>query len=75
VNAFRDALRATLGWDATACGPAAEEAAEIAIWRGELAEPIERGRPRIDGGIKLNAALCLVRDARSGESRIERTIA
>jgi lipoate-protein ligase A len=75
ANAFRDALRATLGWDATSCGPAAEELTEIAAWRGELAEPIEGGRPRIDGGIKLNAALCLVRDARTGEARIERATA
>lgn len=73
--AFRRALHDTLGWDATACGLAAEEVTEIAAWRGELAEPIERGRPRIDGGIKLNAALCLVRDARTGEARIERATA
>jgi lipoate-protein ligase A len=71
--AFRTALRETLRWDAAPSALAPQEDAEIAAWRLELAEPIERGRPRIDGGIKLNAALRLVRDPRSGEPRIERT--
>jgi lipoate-protein ligase A len=75
VNAFRDALSATLGWDATLSALAPEECAEIASWRHELAEPIEQGRPRIAGGIKLNAALRFVRDARTGAPRIEHTSA
>ena len=75
VNAFRDALRATLGWVPTPSTLAPEEEAEIAGWRRELAEPIEPGRPRVADGIKLNAALRLVRDARTGEPRVERTSA
>jgi lipoate-protein ligase A len=70
--AFRAALREMLCWDAAPSALAPEEEAEIDAWRVELAEPIERGRPRIDGGIKLNAALTLVRDARTGAPRIER---
>lgn len=73
ANAYRGALRATLGWNAASTSLAPAEHAEIATWRQELAEPIEQGRPRIAGGIKLNAALRFVRDARTGESRIERT--
>jgi lipoate-protein ligase A len=72
ANAFRDALRATLGWDAMPSPLAREEEAEIAGSRRELAEPIEQGRPRIAGGIKLNAALRFVRDPCTGETSIER---
>lgn len=71
--AFRTALRETLRWEAAPSALAPQEHAEIAAWCLELAEPIERGRARVDGGIKLNAALRLVRDPRSGEPRIERT--
>lgn len=73
ANAYRGALRATLGWNAVSTPLAPAEHVEIAAWRQELAEPIEQGRPRIAGGIKLNAALRFVRDARTGESRVERT--
>jgi lipoate-protein ligase A len=71
--AFACALRETLGWDVHRSGLEAHERASIDGWRDELAAPIERGRPRVAGGIKLNAALTLVRDARSGTPRLERT--
>jgi len=71
--AFRAALRDTLGWNAVASAPATSECAEIEAWRDELAAPIEPGRPRVAGGIKLNAALMLRRDARTGAPRLERT--
>jgi lipoate-protein ligase A len=71
--AFRVALRDTLGWNAIASSPATGECAAIETWREELAAPIEAGRPRVAGGIKLNAALTLRRDARTGAARLERT--
>lgn len=71
--AFRAALCDTLGWNAAACAVSPCEAAAIAAWREELAEPIEPGRPRIGGGIKLNAALTLRRDARTGAPRVDCT--
>ncbi|MCX7892420.1 MAG: hypothetical protein N2544_08670 [Burkholderiales bacterium] len=59
--AFRRALASELGWDAVPSAPDAREAACIAEWRRELAEPIETGgRRRVPDGIKLNAALSLV---------------
>jgi lipoate-protein ligase A len=73
ATAFRAALRATLGWSAVASPIRASECAAIEAWRDELAAPIEAGRPRVAGGIKLNAALTLRRDARTGAPRLERT--
>ena len=73
ATAFRAALRATLGWSAVASPIQASERAAIEAWRDELAAPIEAGRPRVAGGIKLNAALTLRRDARTGAPRLERT--
>jgi lipoate-protein ligase A len=73
ATTFRDALRDTLGWTAVASSPATGERAAIETWREDLAAPIEAGRPRVAGGIKLNAALTLRRDARTGAPRIERT--
>lgn len=72
ASVFRAALRATLGWEAAPSAVAPGEAGEIDAWREELAAPIEQGRPRVERGIKLNAALRLVRDARTGEARVER---
>ena len=73
ATAFRTALRDTLGWNAVASAPETSECAEIAAWRAELAAPIEAGRARVAGGIKLNAALTLRRDARTGAPRLDRT--
>ena len=70
---FRAALCDTLGWNAVASSPATSECAAIETWREELAAPIETGRPRVAGGIKLNAALMLRRDVRTGAPRLERT--
>jgi lipoate-protein ligase A len=71
--AFACALRETLGWDVRDSAVQPRERASIDGWRDELAAPIERGRPRVAGGIKLNAALTLVHDPRSGTPRLERT--
>jgi lipoate-protein ligase A len=71
--AFRAALARTLRWDARPSAIAPAEAAAVVPWREELAEPIEPGRPRVAGGIKLNAALTLRRDVRSGVTRVEPT--
>lgn len=71
--AFRTALRDALGWNAVASVPERGECAAIETWREELAAPIEAGRPRVGDGIKLNAALTLRRDARTGATRLERT--
>jgi lipoate-protein ligase A len=68
-NAFRAALRETLGWAARPARVRSEERAAIASWHDELAEPIEHGRKRVPDGIKLNAALALRR--RSGDSPAE----
>jgi lipoate-protein ligase A len=70
--AFRSALHETLAWDSRPATLDAHERASIGEWRDELAAPIEAGRPRVAGGIKLNAALTLVRDARTGVPRLER---
>lgn len=69
---FRAALRETLGWNAGACAVTPGECTAIETWREELAVPIEAGRPRVAGGIKLNAALTLRCDARTGAPRLER---
>jgi lipoate-protein ligase A len=58
-RAFHAALPEALGWAARPSGMRGEELAAIAAWHDELAEPIEHGRPRVAGGIKLNAALYL----------------
>jgi lipoate-protein ligase A len=70
--AFQAALRETLGWDPRPAALSAREGASVGEWRDELAAPIEAGRPRVAGGIKLNATLTLVRDARTGAPRVER---
>jgi lipoate-protein ligase A len=68
---FRSALPVTLGWDPRPAALDARERASIGEWHDELAGPIEVGRPRVAGGIKLNAALALVRDAHTGAPRLE----
>jgi hypothetical protein len=73
AGAFRAALRTTLGWDARPGMLDARERTSVDEWRDELAAPVEAGRPRLAGGIKLNAALTLVHDARTGVPRLERT--
>jgi lipoate-protein ligase A len=65
-RAFRSALRRTVGWHAVVSAIARDEGAAIDAWRDELAAPIEPGRPRVAGGIKLNAALTLMHDPRTG---------
>jgi len=57
--AFRAALRATLGWAARPSRVRRAERAAVASWHEELAAPIEHGRPRVAGGMKLNATLYL----------------
>jgi lipoate-protein ligase A len=69
--AFRSALQETLAWDLHDAAIDARERASIGEWRNELAAPIEFGRPRVAGGIKLNAALTLVSDAGTGRPRLE----
>jgi lipoate-protein ligase A len=69
---FRAALLEALEWDARMSSPSADERAAIDDWREELAAPIEAGRARVAGGIKLNAALKLRRDAGTGATRLER---
>lgn len=73
--AFRAGLRETPGWGMRDASVEPDECASIGEWRNELAGPIEVGRPRVAGGIKLNAAVQLVSDARTGAPRIERTTA
>jgi lipoate-protein ligase A len=73
AEAFRASLRAGLGWDARDSSIEPDERTAIAGWRDELAAPIEIGRPRVAGGVKLNAALTLVRDSQTGAPRLERT--
>ena len=70
--AFQAALREALGWDTRLAVLSARERASVDEWCDELAAPIEAGCPRVAGGIKLNAALTLVRDARTGAPRLER---
>jgi lipoate-protein ligase A len=72
ATAFRAALHETLNWDPRPATLSGRERASIGEWCDELAAPIEVGRPRVAGGIKLNAALTLVHDARTGAPRIER---
>jgi lipoate-protein ligase A len=71
--AFRRGLRDTLGWEVAPSATAPDEAALVAAWSDELAEPIEHGRPRIAGGLKLNAAMTLLHDERTGVPRVVRT--
>lgn len=70
ASAFRAALGRTLGWNAAGSAITPNEAAAIDGWHEELGVPIEPGRPRVAGGIKLNAALVLVQDARTGVPRL-----
>jgi lipoate-protein ligase A len=73
--AFRSALQEILAWDLRDGAIDAHERASIGEWHDELSAPIEHGRPRVAGGIKLNAVLTLVRDARTGAPRVERAAA
>jgi lipoate-protein ligase A len=72
---FRSALQGILAWDLRDAAIDARERASIDEWHDELAAPIERGHPRVAGGIKLNAALTLLSDARTGAPRVERAVA
>ena len=68
--AFGVALCETLGWSPQPSGIEPHERAAIDEWREELAVPIERGRRRVAHGIKLNAALALLNDERTGVPRL-----
>jgi len=69
--AFAKSLEAELGWRVAASAPGVGEAAAIAEWRAELAEPIEHGETRrLPDGIKLNARLSVI--AADGGARLIR---
>jgi hypothetical protein len=69
---FIRSIESGLGWRVALSSPDAREAASIADWRAELAEPIEHGaRRRVHDGLKLNAELSVLA-ASDGGARLVR---